>query len=240
MRNYLLIALTFILLLLISYILDLRSTRSKVYAFGSSSTNYNLEGEFGIFGGAKSSANYNLTDTGGGFAVGFGSSANYGSGSGFQYVLAEIREIVFTVSTNSVGLGTVSGTAKGVAQTITVTTNGAGGYKVTAQENGNLCSPSVAVCTNTVDDVAGGTVDNNTEEYGLGTSKAGQYFAEDTDCTNAPFNATAIDGTARQVANSSLPVTSDTTTLCFSAATSGVTAAGSYTHVLTYIATGTF
>ena len=64
---------------------------SSVWAFASSSTNYNLEGEFGIFGGAKSSANYNLTDTGGGFAVGFGSSANYGTGSGFQYVIAEIR-----------------------------------------------------------------------------------------------------------------------------------------------------
>src|SRR3989337_2326239 len=86
---------------------------SSVWAFSSSSTNYKLEGEFGIFGGAKSSTNYALTDTGGGFAVGFGSSANYGTGSGFQYVLAEIREIVFTVSTNQVGLGTISGTAKG-------------------------------------------------------------------------------------------------------------------------------
>src|SRR3990172_11144208 len=102
MRNYLLIVSTFILLLLVSYILDLRS---KVYAFGSSSTNFKLEGEFGIFGGAKSSANFNLTDTGGGFAIGFGSSANYGTGSGFQYLLAEIREIVFIISSNSVNLG---------------------------------------------------------------------------------------------------------------------------------------
>ena len=233
-----------ILLLFISFSLILVSSvfylASNAHAFGSSSTNFKLEGEFGIFGGAKSSANYSLTDTGGGFAVGFGSSANYGTGSGFQYLLAEIREIVFTVSTNSVALGTISGTAKGVAQTITVTTNGAGGYRVTVAENGSLCSPSVAVCTNTVDDVGGGTVDNNTEEYGLATSKAGQYFAQDSDCTNTPFNATAIDAAARQVANSSLPVIGDATTLCFSAATSGSTAAGSYTHVLTYIATGTF
>ena len=212
----------------------------RVYAHSSSSTNYKLDSEFGNFGGSKSSASFNLTDTGGGFAIGFGSSANYGTGSGFQYLLAEIREIVFIISSNSVNLGSISGTAKGVPQTITVTTNGAGGYKVTVLENGNLCSPSVAVCTSNVDDVAGGTVDNNTEEYGLGTSKSGQYFAQDTDCTNSPFNATAIDGTARQVANSSLPVTSDSTTLCFSAATSGITAAGTYSHVLTYIATGTF
>ena len=219
----------------------LTASSTSVLAFGSSSTNYKLEGEFGIFGGAKSSANYNLTDTGGGFAIGFGSSANYGTGSGFQYVLAEIREIVFTVSTNQVDLGTISGTAKGVAQTITVTTNGAGGYQVTVQEDGELCSPSVAVCTNNIDNVAGDNiVDNNTEEYGLGTSKAGQYFIQDTDCTKSPFNATAIDGTPRQVASSSLPIDDDSTTLCFSAATSGVTAAGSYSHILTYIATGTF
>jgi len=213
----------------------------RVYAHSSSSTNYKLDSEFGNFGGSKSSASFNLTDTGGGFAIGFGSSANYGTGSGFQYLLAEIREIIFIISDNSVDLGTISGTAKGVPQTITVTTNGAGGYKVTVQENGNLCSPSVAVCTSTVDDVAGDNVVNdNTEEYGLGTSKTGQYFTEDPDCTNSPFNARAIDGTARQVANSSLPVTSDSTTLCFSAATSPTTAAGTYSHVLTYIATGTF
>ena len=211
------------------------------WGFGSSSTNYKLEGEFGNFGGSKGSTNYNLTDTGGGFAIGFGSSANFGSGSGFQYVLAEVQEIVFTISTNSVSLGTISGTAKGVPQTITVTTNGAGGYKVTVVENGNLCSPSVAVCTNNVDDVAGDNVVNdNTEEYGLGTSKSGQYFATDGSCASAPFNATAIDGTARQVASSSLPIDNDPTILCFSAATSGTTAAGSYSHTLTYIATGTF
>lgn len=216
------------------------SATSTAKAFYSNSTNYQLEAEFGEYGGGKSSANYKLTDTGGGFAVGFGSSANYGNGAGFQYVLAEIREIIFTVSSNFVNLGTVSQTAKGVSQTITVTTNGAGGYKVTVQENGNLCSPSVAVCTNDINDVSGGTVDNNTEEYGLGTSKPAQYFAQDTDCANSPFNATSIDSTARQVASSSVPVDNDSTTLCFSVAASGTTAAGSYSHTLTYIATGTF
>src|SRR4030066_2582960 len=107
----------------------LTASSTSVLAFGSSSTNYKLEGEFGIFGGAKSSANYNLTDTGGGFAVGFGSSANYGTGSGFQYVLAEVREIVFTISTTTVNLGALtSSSVNNASHTITVTTNGAGGY----------------------------------------------------------------------------------------------------------------
>lgn len=209
---------------------------SSVLAFGSSSASYKLEGEFGIFGGAKSSASYSLTDTGGGFAVGFGSSANYGTGSGFQYVLAEVREIIFTISSNTVTLGSLSTSPKGIENTVTVTTNGAGGYQVTVIEDDNLCT-SGADC---ITDVSGGTVDASTEEYGLGTSKSGQYFAQDTDCTNSPFNATAIDDQSRQVASATAPVTSDSTILCFSAAITDTTPAGSYSHVLTYIATGTF
>ncbi|OGY22567.1 MAG: hypothetical protein A2113_04235 [Candidatus Woykebacteria bacterium GWA1_44_8] len=214
---------------------------SSVWAFSSSSTNYKLEGEFGIFGGAKSSTNYALTDTGGGFAVGFGSSANYGTGSGFQYVLAEVPELVFTISSTSVNLGSLSGTPTSTSNTITVTTNAREGYKVTVLEDGNICRTAQPCnSSNDIGDVAGGTVDPSTEEYGLATSKSGQYFAQDTDCANSPFNATAVDGTARQVASSSLPIDDDQTTLCYSAAISGTTAAGNYSHVLTYIATGTF
>ena len=232
MKKTLPIAFAIILLLLTSYIID---PRSDTYGFSSSSDNFKLEGEFGIFGGAKSSTNYKITDTGGGFAIGFGSSANYGSGSGFQYVLAEVPELIFTISSTSVDLGSLSGTPKGVSHTITVTTNAREGYKVTAIEDGNL-----RYGANNIDDVAGGTVDPNTEEYGLATSKTGQYFAQDTDCANTPFNATAIDGTARQVASADAPIDADQTTLCYSAAISGATPAGSYQHVLTYIATGTF
>lgn len=214
---------------------------TSAWAFSSSSTNYRLEGEFGMFGGAKSSTNYALTDTGGGFAVGFGSSANYGTGSGFQYILAEVPELIFQISSTSVNLGSLSGTPKGVSQTITVSTNAREGYKVTVQEDGNICR-TTQPCTaaNDIDDVSGGTIDSNTEEYGLATSKSGQYFVQDTDCANSPFYATAIDNTARYVASYDKPIDNDTTTLCYSAAISGATAAGSYSHVLTYIATATF
>src|SRR3990172_7747951 len=146
---------------------------TSVLAFSSISPegNIKLEGEFGMFGGAKSSAGYKLTDTGGGFAVGFGSSANYGTGSGFQYVLAEVREIVFTISTTTVNLGALtSSSVNNASHTITVTTNGAGGYQVTVIEDGNLRTGGV----DEISDVAGGTVDAGSEEYGLATSKSGQ------------------------------------------------------------------
>ena len=230
-----------IIITLVSLLFAAVYSSNHIHAYFSESTNFQLDGEFGEFGGSKSSASFNLTDTGGGLAIGFGSSANYGTGSGFQYLLAEVREIVFVISASSVDLGTISTTAKGVTQTITVTTNASDGYRVTVLEDGNICR-IILPCdaANDIDDVSGGTVDNSTEEYGLGTSQSGQYFAQDTDCTNTPFNATAIDGTARQVASSSLPIDNDSTTLCYSAAVTNTTAAGSYSHVLTYIATGNF
>ncbi len=103
--------------LIVAFII-LFSSVTSVLAFGSSSTSYKLEGEFGIFDGAKSSASYKLTDTSGGFAIGFGSSKNYGSGSVFQYVLAEIREIVFTIPSNSVDLASLSTSPKGVSKVL--------------------------------------------------------------------------------------------------------------------------
>jgi hypothetical protein len=211
-----------------------------VLAFSSSSDNYKLEGDFGIFGGAKSSTNYKITDTGGGFAIGFGSSANYGTGSGFQYVLAEVPELVFQISSTTVDLGSLSGTPKGVSQTITVTTNAHDGYKVTVQEDGNLCRTTQPCnSTNDIDPVSGGTVKPNTEAYGLATSKAGQDIIQNTSCGSS-FEASAITTSPQTIASPSLPINNDTTTLCYSAAISGTTAAGNYTHVLTYVATGTF
>ena len=238
MRKTLPIALAITSLLLTSLVLD---PRSNIYGFSSSSTNYNLEGEFGIFGGAKSSANYNLTDTGGGFAVGFGSSANYGTGSGFQYVLAEVPEIIFTINPTLVNLGSLSGTPKGVSNTITVTTNAREGYQVTVMEDGNICR-TTQPC-NAANDIADadGEITLNIEEYGLGTSKSGQEIVQNTSCGSS-FEASAITGTPQTVASSDLPTDEDgdDTTLCYSAAISGTTAAGNYSHILTYIATGTF
>jgi hypothetical protein len=206
-------------------------------AFPSSSTNYNLEGEFGIFGGAKSSTNYLLTDTGGGFAPGFGDSTNYRACSGFQCVGAQVPSITFTLSTNSVNLGTLTtGAVNTSNHTATVTTN-LGGYTLTVVEDGNLRRGS-----DDVDDVGDGAVNAGSEEYGLSTSESGQEITQDTDCPNSPFNASGITATPKTVANAVGPTYSsgETTTLCYAASRSGLTAAGNYNQILTYIATGSF
>jgi hypothetical protein len=211
---------------------------SSVWAFGSSSASYKLEAEFGSFGGAKSSASYNLTDTGGGFAVGFGSSANYGTGSGFQYVIAEVREIVFTISSNTINLGTLSsGSVTSASHTIDVTTNGAGGYQVTVLEDGELRTSGASTITD-----ANGDVDAGSEEYGLATSDTGVDITTwDGACNGTnPELADGITASAQTVASNALPIDNDTSTMCYSASITNTTEAGEYNHVLTYIATGTF
>ena len=211
---------------------------SSVWAFASSSSNYKLDGDFGSFGGAKSSSNYKLTDTGGGFAVGFGSSANYGTGSGFQYLIAEVREIVFTISSNSVNLGPLSSTSvTSVSNTIEIDTNAAGGYQVTVLEDGNLRTSGGDFITDANDDVDAGV-----EEYGLATSDTGVNITTwDGDCNGSdPELANAITTTIQSVASHNAPIENDISTMCYSASITPTTEAGSYQHVLTYIATGTF
>ena len=211
---------------------------SSVWAFASSSTNYNLEAEFGNFGGAKSSTNYNLTDTGGGFAIGFGSSANYGTGSGFQYVIAEVREIVFIISSNTINLGTLSSASvTSASHTVEVTTNAAGGYQVTVLEDGNLRTGGGDTITDANDDVDAGV-----EEYGLATSDTGQDITTwDGACNGTnPELANAITGATQTVAANAIPINNDVSTMCYSASITPTTEAGAYSHVLTYIATGTF
>jgi len=221
------------ILILTSYILNLKSAA----AFQQTSTNFKLEGEFGIFGGAKSSANYKLTDTGGGFAPGISTSGSYEVCSGFQCVLQKVPTITFTLGSNSVNLGSLSAASVTTQSHIfTVNTTLTTGYQVTVVEDGNLRS-SIG---NDINDVSGGTVDAGSEEYGLATSKSGQNIVQDSSCGPDPDNASAVTGSSQTVASASVDVTGDQTTMCYGASISPTTPAGQYQHTLTYIATGTF
>ena len=156
------------------------SLTAAAKAFPSTSTNYKLEGEFGNFGGAKSSDNYRLTDTGGGFAPGIGTSTNYRNCSGFQCVIAQVPQVTVTLSSNAINLNTLTTSAVNTAShTISVTTN-TGGYTARIYEDDNLCR-IVLPCNsaNDIADVADGAVTANSEEYGLATSQAGRDITQD-------------------------------------------------------------
>lgn len=221
------------------FLLSLSLNLDFVFAFPSSSANYKLEGEFGNFGGAKSSANYRLTDTGGGFAPGITTSGNYRNCSGFQCVIAEVPKITFSLSTNAINLGTLStGSVNTNSHTMTVITN-VGGYNVTVVEDGNLRNGA-----HDINDVSGGTVDAGTEEYGLSTTDtdAGLDIALDATCGSGPYNATGVNASPKKIAKAVGPTYSsgETNTICYAASIATDTASGSYTQILTYIATGNF
>lgn len=139
-----------------------------------------------------------------------------------------------------------AGSVNGCEMINTVSTNGVNGYSSTIIEDGNLCSPSVAVCTNTITDVSDGTVDaaGGDEEYGVSTDDTdAPGITADYDgvsCGSADENGSPITGSAQIYADESGPVSSDATKLCHAATITATTEAGSYSHVVTHITTGNF
>lgn len=226
-------------LVYLTIVINFLALSSSALAFPSSSTNYKLEGEFGIFGGAKTSTNYRLTDTGGGFAPGFGNSSNYRNCSGFQCVIAQVPSITVTLSDTTMNLGTLStGSVNTDSHTVSVTTN-FGGYTTRVYEDGNLRTAN----GDEVNDVADGFVNAGSEEYGLATSQSGQNITQDTDCGSSTYAATGLDGVSnpKSVASKGGPTyTAETTTICYAASRSGLTAAGIYQQIVTFVTTGSF
>jgi hypothetical protein len=221
------------------------SFNSLAYAFPSSSTNYKLDAELGVFGGEKSSTNYRLTDTGGGFAPGFSNSTNYLACSGFQCQLSKVPTITFSLSSTAVNLGTLTTSAISIqSHTATVTTNFQG-YSLTVVQDGNLCRIALPCnSSNDIDAIISGpsVLSAGTEAYGLATSKSGQNINQYSPGCNSSSQFSAITTSTQTVANSLTPTATsgDITTLCYAATAGGATAAGTYTQNLTYIATGKF
>jgi hypothetical protein len=144
--------------------------------------------------------------------------------------------ITFTLSTNSINLGTLSTSSVSTASmTAQTQTNAPNGYSATVVEDGNLRFGS-----NDIDDVTDGEVTAGSEEYGLATSDSGQQIIQDTNCPAAPFNASAITSTPQTFGGETTGPVNETVTLCFAASITGTTVAGTYQHTLTLISTGQF
>ena len=221
------------LILVFNFLLFTFYLKPSVYAFQQSSTNYQLEGDFNIFAGSKSSANYNLTDTGGGLGPGISTSANYGIGAGFQYVLAKSPNIAFTISKNSIDLGVLSeASISKDTLDLTVTTKATRGYHVYIYEDHDLQSGSNTIV------VSDGNINAGEQEYGVATDKSAQDIAA-SDCTEND-SISAITTSNQSVASATTDVTGDPTQLCFAASKTGSTPAGIYSHTITFIVVGNF
>ena len=128
----------FILLTLLSGILLFISSTKKILAENLTSDSWIIQfGNFNVTSGEKSSASYNVTDTVGQTASGpYGSygSSSYFIGGGFQYIY-QIDDFSFDISKTLVNFGELAvDTHAFDSHTLTITTNGAGGYSVYAYE----------------------------------------------------------------------------------------------------------
>lgn len=146
--------------------------------------------------------------------------------------------ITSTLSASTCALGTLSSSQIDTCTyTNTVDTNATGGFTSTILDDGNLRDGA-----NDIDDVTG-DVDSGSEEYGVGTSDAGNTIDQYTACADpepTPLEASAITTTAQSYSSAAGPVATDVTTLCHGASITATTPAGSYSHITTHITTGTF
>ncbi len=222
--------------ILVTLLFFLGST-GLAYAFPSASTNYKIDSELGVFGGEKNSTNYRLTDTGGGFAVGFSNSTNYLSCSGFQCTLSQVPTITVSLSATSINLGTLTtGAVNTDSHTVSVTTN-IGGYTTRVYSDGTLRRSGGA----DIDAVGDGAVSAGAEEYGIATSQSGQDITQDTSCGSAAYNASGLTTSQQSVASKAGPTyTAESTTICYAASRSGLTAAGNYQQIVYFVTTGSF
>jgi hypothetical protein len=145
-----------------------------------------------------------------------------------------------TISSNSCALGTLSSTyIETCSYNVTVSTNSTSGYVSTIVADGLLRNAS-----DDIDNASGDTVDRGSEEYGVGTSKAGQTVIQNAACTDedtsASQPASALLTSAQQFANATGPISSDATTVCHLASVSGATPAGNYSQVATIIVTANY
>lgn len=138
----------------------------------------------------------------------------------------------------------LSTTVDSCSYTNNIATNASGGYVSTMLEDGEFRDGA-----NTITDVSDGAVDTagGDEEYGASTSHTNVGPQDilvwdgacDTDASDSSENASPITGTAKAYSDHSGPV-DETTTLCHSATITTITEAGSYSHTVTHITTGTF
>jgi len=190
------------------------------------SANFRIYGDsIGGSGGLNTSANFRLQETSGEPDAGSGSSASFNLLAGFQS-LSEHPTFTFTISSNTLSLGELSETSvSSDSVTLTTSTNAAFGYITQIIEDGDLRDGA-----NTINDVADGTVTAGDEEYGIAVTGPDATFADDR----------SISTTGRVIAQRTNWKNGAQTNVTFKASKGPATPEGSYSHVVTFISTGTF
>ncbi len=143
--------------------------------------------------------------------------------------------ITFTLSANSINLGTLStGAVANSTHTARTVTNAANGYVTYVYSDGNLRNGSNTIAATT------GTLAAGTAGYGIATSDASQTVTQDAACGSAPYNVTALTTSQQSVAGATSGPVDETSTICYAAAIASDTVAGAYTQTVTFVTVGLF
>ncbi len=220
-----------------------------VNSFEAESENFRLQmGNFNYTAGDKTSASYQLRDTGGELAPGESSSGNYIIKAGFEYV-ESIIPFSFSLSNNSIAFGTLSAQSPATDTTnITVTSGAAYGYQVTSQVNHQL--QNIAYDTVFIDDTTGDNEDithtqegawaqNTTYGFGYNLSNVTGSDAVFTSGYRAFADNSNSENPVAVMSKNGVTAESETQ-VTYKVNISATQEAGDYQNTITYVAIGSF
>ncbi|KKQ48441.1 MAG: hypothetical protein US68_C0032G0002 [Candidatus Shapirobacteria bacterium GW2011_GWE1_38_10] len=238
------ILVTVLLLPFTFYLLSSKSLAQAVIT----SPNYKVQmPNFNSGAGIPSSSGYKLDTTIGQTGAGLYTSTGYLVRSGFQYIHS-IIPFSFSMSNYLINFGTlIPGTPSELTSTLTVSSGGAGGYRVTARENNALKTsdgqeiPDVT-CDGADCSEATAGVWSLATTYGFGYNMTGNDIPADfTDNTYYRHFANSSLGQSDQVVMSNTKVgRSRVSTITYKINVSGVQAAGSYQNMILFTAIPSF
>lgn len=236
----------FLLLLFFSLFLPIKNAQAE----NLRSDSYYIQfGNFNMTSGKKSGETYTVTDTVGGMAIGpygqYGSS-QYFIGSGFQYIY-QIDRFTFSISKLSIDLGELFYGSFGTdSHSITITTNGASGYKIYAFESTPLRfkeEPNAEIVDTTCDnndcDESQAAVWTDPSKDGFGFNLTGSSDIA-SDFSNATYFRQFANNEAseamQEIMGSNNVALNQSATVTYQAAPSGDQSAGTYTTNIVFVA----
>ncbi len=237
----------FFFLLTIFYLLF--SIVPSARAFTMSNDNWILKlGNFNVASGKPTSDKYKVGLTVGQTAPGLYTGTNYKVRSGFQYISSIIR-FSFTISSTSIDFGILSPTNP-VTRTNSLTVSNGSAYLVTASENHPLQAQGATAiipdisCDNGTCNATDSAAWLHTLTYGFG------YRCDNvvgSDCASGFTDKTAYkrfgngaNGETGVVMNGKNVGRNKKATITYKINIAATQAAGTYTNIITYIATPTF
>ncbi len=158
-------------------------------------------------------------------------------------IASETTTVTSTATTMGFGSLTVGDAFPNIAaQTVTVTTNAAGGYTSTVQQNNNLTSSQ----GDTIATVSGTNASPAAFDTGVTQGRFGYHTTDSSLCTgtSARFSSAntyaALDVTPYEVACNSSVATAEATDIVYKLVIGALQEAGDYQNVITYITTATY